>query len=208
MAKERKGKYRWDPAKAKRWGETQRARNRAKNPKVGDVDPAAAAGGPPDTGGPLPGGPGDGGSPDHGGPSRGTFDGAKPADPSKEEKPPTAGPSTVTDEDLKTVWETLPDLFKLFILGLNNWMPLISDNPRVKVVVWFDPLKDSEAKTLAAFSRPWIKAHLPHWIEQNPGLAFLCVPLFILIFKFRFKMKVYKGGQWFNPDPEYLGKAA
>ncbi len=86
-------------------------------------------------------------------------------------------------------------MLKLFVLGVDNWCRFFSGDPRVKVYVWMEPLTDKEGKTLASFCRPFLKAHLPVWIENNPGLAFLMVPLFIFVFKTRIRVKKYKPGK-------------
>lgn len=192
MVQPRKTKRRWDPAKAKRWGEKQKARNALKraeadkNRRLG-IDPSHAGGA--DLPGSVAPGPGPGNKPNNNESGPGTYDLPPDAHPPNEEETPG---STKTPLDLEAVWASLPEFWKMVVLGLQNWADVFNWSQK-NIYLIFVPLNDKEAKTLAAFSRPFLEAKLPEWIRKNPGLALCCVPLFILLFKVRITFKRPKG---------------
>lgn len=81
----------------------------------------------------------------------------------------------------------------MFVLGLQNWADLFNAHNR-QIFVIFVPLSEKEARTLAAFTRPFLEKKLPDFIRANPGLAILMVPIFILVFKVKIQMKKPKPG--------------
>lgn len=190
MAKERKTERRWDPAKARKWGIEQKRRNeirRAQGFKVGDSPFGSGAGRTSNPGGGMDGRSRPGPESDNNRAHPGQYDGPPgPAETSTEETETPAEPESVLDMD--AVWQSLPELYKLAVLGLQNWADLFNWYNR-KIFIVFVPLNDKEAKTLATFSRPFLEKKLPQWVQKNPGLAMCCVPLFVLLFKVKVGFK-------------------
>lgn len=189
MAQPRKTKRRWDPRKAANWGRIQRERNalrRSQGFKSGNPPGSPAAGDAAGNGRPVDAGPGDGNQSHPGGSGKGTYDiPPDTGEPSQEARTETGNEKPL---DLEAIWTSLPEFWKMVVLGLQNWADLFNWSQQ-KIYVIFVPLNDKEAKTLAAFSRPFLEAKLPEWIKRNPGLAICMVPLFILLFKVRITMK-------------------